>query len=72
MIQNPGVEHKREEVKVEMTEEQIAQMVLRRLQDEKIANSREQSGRMKDPNFEKEEKAAQDALRRLQDSKIKK
>ena len=55
-----------------MTEEQIAQMVLRRLQDEKIANSREQSGRMKDPNFEKEEKAAQDALRRLQDSKIKK
>ncbi len=55
-----------------MTEEQIAQSVLRKLQDQKMANNRERSGLIKDPDFERDEKVAQEALRKLQDSKIKK
>lgn len=54
-------------------EEQIAQQVLKKLQDEKLAKGDHTSKNLvKDMKFEKEEKAAQDVLKKLQDEKLKK
>lgn len=52
------------------TDEQVAQEVLRKLQDEKI--SKMPPVKKQDKKFEKDEKAAQDILKKLQDEKIEK
>ncbi len=54
-------------------EEEIAQQVLKKLQDEKLAKG-DQTARnaVKDAKFETEEKAAQAVLKKLQDEKMKK
>lgn len=55
------------------TEEQVAQEVLKKLQDEKLAKGDHTAKHVvKDAKFEKEEKAAQDVLKKLQDDKMKK
>jgi len=70
--QSSNIEEVKKKLDVEMTDEQVAQKVLKKLQDDKMANQREKSGVVKDPNFEKDEKVAQDILKKLQDDKIKK
>ena len=54
-------------------EEEVAQQVLKKLQDEKIAKGDHTSKNLvKDRDFEKEEKKAQEVLKKLQDEKMKK
>ena len=51
-------------------DEEVAQAVLKRLQDEKLAKSHDLP--IKDKNFELEEKMAKDVLKKVQDEKMKK
>ncbi len=53
-------------------EEEVAQGVLRRLQNEKMAKANELPQREKDKDFELQEKMAKEVLKKLQDDKMKK
>lgn len=65
-----GNSEKRDDVIIKVQkEEEVAQQVLRKLQDEKLAKTHDLPTR--DKNFDVEEKMAKDVLRKLQDKKMK-